>query len=317
MESIEEVNRRFNAELQRQVNGTLPLGHIYQLGRPGAVLRSAGFPDLPIEMAAVRLRQKSNQENHPFTLSEVKNMAYHLNNPVAIFQYENESKNVIVDIEHEDKHFLIGIHFNRDRRGIKVSDVRGLFPKDDIKWMNWIQQEKADYLNKEKIQILIDKRRTNFAEVTYLNLDSLAKVVQNFQNPPLKQQKIMEQSDLDLSDLKKDGKRCLWYGDQLTDRYSIKNGELEGLCETWYPNGQMEARMNFKNGKLDGLCETWHPDGKREGRSYYKDGELHGLSKVWDRNGKLIERAIYKEGIRASDCRKETVLSKLKRGLGL
>lgn len=184
-ESIEEVNRRFNEQLERQRNGILPPGYVYQLGRLGALLRSAGFPDLPIEMAAIRLLQKSNQENHPFRLSEVRNMVSHLNNPVAVFRYEIESKNVIVDIRHEDKHFLIGVHFNRDRRGIKISDIRGLFPKDDAKWLNWIQQGKADYLNKEKIQTLIDKRRTNFAEVTYLNLDSIAKIVKEFQNPIL------------------------------------------------------------------------------------------------------------------------------------
>lgn len=185
MDSIEEVNRRFNEQLERQRNGILPPGYVYQLGRPGALLRSAGFPDLPIEMAAIRLLQKSNQENHPFTLSEVRNMVSHLNNPVAVFRYEIESKNVIVDIRHEDKHFLVGVHFNQDRRGIRISDIRGLFPKDDAKWLNWIQQGKSDYLNKEKIQTLIDKRRTNFAEVTYLNLDSIAKIVKEFQNPIL------------------------------------------------------------------------------------------------------------------------------------
>ena len=33
------------------------------------------------------------------------------------------------------------------------------------------------YLDKEKIQDLIDKQRTNLADVKYLDLDSIAKVV--------------------------------------------------------------------------------------------------------------------------------------------
>ena len=45
--SIKEVNDRFNAELQQQIDGTLPKGHIYQLGMPGEILRSCGFPDMP------------------------------------------------------------------------------------------------------------------------------------------------------------------------------------------------------------------------------------------------------------------------------
>ena len=53
--SIKEVNDRFNAELQQQIDGTLPKGHIYQLGIPGDILISAGIEDLPIELAASRL----------------------------------------------------------------------------------------------------------------------------------------------------------------------------------------------------------------------------------------------------------------------
>ncbi|MEE1226354.1 MAG: hypothetical protein UHM08_04535 [Bacteroidales bacterium] len=37
-------------------------------------------------------------------------------------------------------------------------------------------------LNKEKIQTLIDKQRTNLADVEYLDLDSVAKILQNFEN---------------------------------------------------------------------------------------------------------------------------------------
>lgn len=47
-----ETNKLFNFELQMQIEGILPKGHIYQLGKPGLILRSAGFPDLPIELSA-------------------------------------------------------------------------------------------------------------------------------------------------------------------------------------------------------------------------------------------------------------------------
>ena len=36
---------------------------------------------------------------------------------------------------------------------------------------------------KEKIQALIGKQRTNLADVTYLDLDSVAKVVNHFEHP--------------------------------------------------------------------------------------------------------------------------------------
>ncbi|GBU24511.1 hypothetical protein R83H12_01142 [Fibrobacteria bacterium R8-3-H12] len=39
----EDANNRFNNELQKQIDGTLPKGHIYSLGYPGEILLSAGI----------------------------------------------------------------------------------------------------------------------------------------------------------------------------------------------------------------------------------------------------------------------------------
>ena len=173
---LAEVNERFNEELQKQIDGTLPAGHVYQLGMPGEILLAAGFPTMPIELSATRLSEKSRQANHIFKLSEVKDLVKEINNPIAIFRYGNNAKNVIVGIEHNGKQFLVGVHFNQSHRGMEISDVRGIFPKDNAEWLNWISQGKADYLNKEKIQTLIDQQRINLAEVDYLDLDSVANI---------------------------------------------------------------------------------------------------------------------------------------------
>lgn len=180
---LTSVNARFNADLARQIAGTLPVGHIYQLGHPGRILRAAGFPDAPIEMAASRLANKSVQANHPFDIADVYDLVLFINGPVAVFRYGAHAKNIIVDIERGGQHYLIGVHFNQTRNDTTVSDIRSIFPKDNIKWLNWIVQGKADYLHKEKIQTSIDKQRTNSAEVAYLDLDSVAKILQNFENP--------------------------------------------------------------------------------------------------------------------------------------
>ena len=77
----------------------------------------------------------------------------------------------------------------QNRNGIEVSSIRGIFPKTNAKWLNWIVQGNADYLNKEKIQALIDKQRTNLADVEYLDMDSVAKVVEKFENPSVDEEK--------------------------------------------------------------------------------------------------------------------------------
>lgn len=49
--------------------------------------------------------------------------------------------------------------------------------------------------NKEKIQTLIAQQRINPAEVSYLDLDSAAKIVEEFENPPIPTQEISSESE--------------------------------------------------------------------------------------------------------------------------
>ena len=199
-ERIAEYNRRFNEELQRQIDGTLEKGHIYNLGKPGAILQSAGFPDHDIELSATHLKDKAISPNHPFDIKDVKNLVESINDPIAVFSYGqvNKAQNVIVELERDEKKFLVGIHFNQQRHGAVVSDIRGLFNRDNHEWLNWIAQGKLLYVNKDKIQTVIDKQRINLAEVDYLDLDFVAKIIKNFENPKLFDEKLDLDDDLDV-----------------------------------------------------------------------------------------------------------------------
>lgn len=195
-EGVEQINRKFNEELQQQIEGTLQKGHIYQLGVPSAILRSTGFPNAPIELSSTHLLDKSKNKNHPFALEDVKNLVEALQEPIAVFKYGDSTKaqNVIIEIQKDGKNFLIGIHFDQQRHGNIISDIRGIFPKDNAGWLNWISEGKLLYADKEKNQILIDQQRTNLAEVDYLDLDSVAKLVKEFVNPTINEEKVLEGS---------------------------------------------------------------------------------------------------------------------------
>ena len=73
---VEQVNDRFNTELQRQIDGTLPKGHVYHLGMPSEILQSAGIPNLPIVFQASRLKEMSMKEKFAFELGEIENLPY-------------------------------------------------------------------------------------------------------------------------------------------------------------------------------------------------------------------------------------------------
>ncbi len=184
---VEDANNRFNRELQQQIDGTLPNGHIYRLGNPGMILRSTGVPNLPIQMSATRLRVKATEYGHDFDLAEIRNLVKELQTPMAVFAYGNKGKmqNIIVGIESNGKQFIVGLSLNPivNGKALEINSVRNVFPKNNAEWLNWISQGKLLYADKQKIQALIDKQRTILADVAYLDLEDVAKVIKTFENP--------------------------------------------------------------------------------------------------------------------------------------
>ena len=280
--TIETVNEKFNEELQQQIDGTLPQGHIYQIGMPGFILQSAGFPHLPIELSSTRLSKKASQENHIFDISEVKDLVKELNNPLAVFRYGDNAKNVIIGIEHNGKQFLVGVHFNQERNGLDISSIRGVFPKTNAKWLNWIIQGKAEYLNKEKIQTLIDQQRTNLADVDYLDLDSVAKVVKDFENPTNTDDIRFRGSDRFFNGISADD-----LFDLLSEysSYSFGAYELIDSLEKYYGGELISASSGAKHAIERGFVPK--PGHKYSGL----DGEYHHIE-FQDENGDTFVEAV-------------------------
>ena len=151
-----------------------------------------------------RLQDKATLFDHDFDLSEVKNLVRALQTPLAIFEYGDRSKaqNVIVPLQKDGKKFIVGLSLNPTvgGRSLEINSIRNVFPKDNSEWLNWINQGKALYIDKEKIQTLIDQQRTNLADVDYLDLDSVTKIVKGFVNPKISDENVADNGILAESD---------------------------------------------------------------------------------------------------------------------
>lgn len=197
--NIEEINRRFNKQLEQQINGTLEQGSVYDLGHPSDILKSTGIADLPICLRAKTLNIKSNDEGHSYSLKEIQNLVLAIQKPWAIFRYGNptKSQNLIIGLSHGEKHFLVGLFIRPDVNGrqLEINSIRNVFPKDNHEWINWITQGRLLRIDEpKKIQAIIDKLRINLVAFTYLDLDLATKVVKNFVNPPLPEKKIIKKT---------------------------------------------------------------------------------------------------------------------------
>lgn len=188
-----ELNDRFNNELNRQIAGDLPQGHVYDMGMPSEYLLSTGIAKLPIRLSAKILNAKSNLERHAYDLETLRNLVYAIQKPWAIFSYGDRSKaqNMIIGIEDNGRQFLVGISINPTIKGrvLEINSIRNVFPKNNHEWVNWINEGKLLRVDgKKEIQDIIAKLRMNPVAFDYVDLDNAAKIVENFKNPTIREQ---------------------------------------------------------------------------------------------------------------------------------
>jgi hypothetical protein len=172
--NLEEINSQFNNELQLQIDGKLPKGHIYKLGKPEEILQSAGIPDLLIEATAKTLAEKSNpnyKNPHPFDLSEVKNLPKAIQNPIMIFDSKTRkySKVILTELKSKGINFVVAMEINHkkgaNKNVIEVNSIRSLYPKDQIKDIfNWLKYGLLRYVNKKKASIFVSQLRSQFPQ---------------------------------------------------------------------------------------------------------------------------------------------------------
>ena len=191
---LEETNNRFNSELQMQIDGTLPKGHIYGLGYPSAILLSAGIENLSIELSSERIAIKANpnyRRKHQFDLLSIKDLVKAINNPIAVFKSTRQdgAKVILTDLQHKGYNFVVIInHYTNPhsrKEHIGVNSVKSLYPKDNlVDLMNWFRSgdKLIAWINKEKALNFISTQSTNLIAGGNEIQDSTYNIVKNLAN---------------------------------------------------------------------------------------------------------------------------------------
>jgi len=176
-----------------QIDGTMPKGHIYRLGNPEGILQQVGIPDLPIELNAATLAEKScpNYKNsHPFELSEIKDFPNAIQYPIMIFDSNTRerSKVILIELQSKGVNFVVAMEMNRKKGSnnnvVEINSIRSIYPKIQIldAILNWHDNGLLLYVNEEKALAFASQLRSNSAEVVEKAKASIHNIVKNFAN---------------------------------------------------------------------------------------------------------------------------------------
>ncbi|MCL2184182.1 MAG: hypothetical protein FWB85_12025 [Chitinispirillia bacterium] len=191
----ERINTQFDCDLRLQIDGSLPIGYVYQLGRPGAVLLASGLDDLPMELESALLGAKSDtgyRRPHPFDLSGIKGLPMAVNGPIAVFRSTKNdgAKVILTDLKHGNHNFVavMRVRKGKGRINAAVNNVVSLYPKDRVTdmltWFKsgdrlimWIDKEKAlRYVSTQSPTNIVSGDPEGF-------IKSVQETIQSFSNP--------------------------------------------------------------------------------------------------------------------------------------
>ena len=191
-EELDQINQKFNERLDELVSNPNQKDKVLHLGRSSEFLKDGGVSDAEIVLDYDKLVRKSKEgykHEHPFDISDVRDLPVAIAYPIAVFDNtngKNDGKVILTELKKDGRNFIVAIQTaNLNRKGGKVLEVNKivtLFPKDARGVVNWFNTGKATNIDKKKALHFIEAL-LNHSETTITNeeLLSAANVVKDFE----------------------------------------------------------------------------------------------------------------------------------------
>lgn len=197
-ESPERANERFNDELDAFKNKSHK--GLLHLGRPGAILRAAGIDVESITLSPTVLNRHLNK--HAISTDDLKGLAKSIQSPVLVYKHGKNSPNIVVVTELDVKGVKLSASFELDSNGevVKVSNISSIHNKDAEKeLLRLYKMGEKDFRNalkwveKEKMLnwLAPSSYKPSGMQTNEAPFD-IAKVIQDFENPKVSDEKVSE-----------------------------------------------------------------------------------------------------------------------------
>ena len=184
--TLESINELFNNELQTLTSENAN-SKIFNLGKPSAIVLSAGIENKVYKLYGNKLLAK--MKKHGFNTSDIKDLPKALSNPIAVFKGSiSGSFAILTELNIHGDRVLVSLNIGKGT-DVDFNIISSTYGKSNDGVVGWINGGRLLYANTEKalnylrIPAPIAGAQNNSA------LTSATKVIQNFQNPKLPEEK--------------------------------------------------------------------------------------------------------------------------------
>ena len=185
---LEEVNRRFNEELERYQQGKTSKNEMFHLGLPNGVM-SIFLPNLPIVMRQ-RVVNKGANKKHNVEVSSIINMPQKISEPIFVFKKDDKSLSILSEMKDKiGRNVFVAFDLSSEiqdgGRYIEVNDVttvHGRRIENIIRPIN--ENNSLQWVDKKKALEWFSSASPNVQqEITSQELKTASNIIKNFENP--------------------------------------------------------------------------------------------------------------------------------------
>ena len=181
MREQEEINRRFNEELDRFTIDNAD-NFVFSLGMPSNALLYGGIENKPIKLYGSKVAKKMRK--HGFRSGDLKNLPFAVANPIAVFNNTKRpgNRSVLTELKTEKGNILVTLDLGKGMDA-DFDIVSSVFGKADNSIVHWINKGYATYINKEKALNYLHLSAPIAEASDNQELSSAVKIVKDFENP--------------------------------------------------------------------------------------------------------------------------------------
>ena len=196
----EEVNEQFNRELAGLTEENADT-KIFNLGSPSSILLSAGVEEKPMKLYGNKVIKK--MKKHGFALEELQDLPKAVANPIAVFDnYQQEgNRTILTELRSQGKNIMVAVTLGKNGVDVDFNIVSSVFGKGSTNIVDWISKGYLAYVDKEKALNYLYFSERNISEAAdNPKLSSTAKIVKDFVNPNIGEEKTSLQGKIDPQD---------------------------------------------------------------------------------------------------------------------
>ena len=324
---IEKSNELYNKKLEEFRNKTVK-GDI-KLGKPGPILESCGINASDIFITPKTLSEHLNK--HGLTTKDIADLPKALEDPMLVYEWGTKAKSLVVitQIERGNQRITVAIKLERGGKRLEINEIASVHGKEAEYFIEEMSNAKEGglkdalkYANKENALDwlgLVPPEGT--ASLNKQGL-SIANVIQNFENPITRIQKIQQRIDITNSMYRgvknslstEEAKR--WYNtrkqtiDSLLKNEKITQEQYDKRLqkiETIYNTGMVGIERNRDFAGLTALTGKKNvADAEAEAQRMVDEYEQnHDTTELWD-NVNAVSKAILQKSYDSGLMNKET-----------